>query len=82
MNFRFGITLIIAVVAALASYVLATRGVPRRIGAEDADFFCYELRQGWVCMYARGDCESRLAAERQTDVEKPCKPHFSEAPSP
>jgi len=74
--------LIVALAAGLIAYVLATRGVPRRIGDQDADFFCYELRQGWVCMYARADCEARLAVEPQADVEKTCLPHFVDVPSP
>jgi hypothetical protein len=73
---------IVALMSGLAAYVFVTRGVPHRIGPEDADYFCYELHKGWVCMYARGDCETRQALEQQADIEKRCQPHYIDVPSP
>ena len=76
------LALILALIAGATAYVLVKRGVPHKIGPDDADYFCYELHKGWVCVYARADCEARQALERPADVEKGCLPHFIDVPSP
>jgi hypothetical protein len=69
------VLLIVALAAGVvASYFLASQARPRKVG-DDADYYCYELRQAWVCAYARAECEARLAREVQADVLKRCMPH-------
>jgi hypothetical protein len=75
--------LVVALMAGIAAaYLVGTLGPPRRAGADDADYYCYQLRQGGVCMYARAECEARLAREAPADVRQRCEPKTNDPPSP
>jgi hypothetical protein len=76
------LALVLAVTAGLAAaYFVAARGVPR-YGGNDADYYCYELRQVWVCANARSECEARLAREVPSAIQKRCTGHTNDPPSP
>ena len=77
------LALLVAAVGAglAAAYGVASLGPPRHAG-DDADYYCYELKQAWVCAYARSECDARLAREVATDVRRRCTPHNNDAVSP
>ena len=82
MKARTVVLLIVALTAGVvAAYLVGSLGPVRHRG-DDADYYCYELRQAWACAYARTECEARLAREVQADVQKRCTPHTSDPPSP
>ena len=82
MNERTILLLAVAIAAGLsAAYFVNSRGMPR-YGGSDADYYCYELRQAWVCAYARSECEARMAREDLTDIIKRCTPYTNDPPSP
>ena len=71
--------LAMAVVAGVtAAYLIASRTPPRQGAAAAGDYYCYELRQAWVCAYAKSECEARLAREPQMDVKSRCTRHSSD----
>jgi hypothetical protein len=79
---RMILALVLAVAAGLAAaYLVASRGAPRH-GGNDADYYCYELRQVWVCSYARSECEARLAREVPSAIQKRCTAQTNDPPSP
>ena len=64
---------------AFASYQIAMR---TRTTADHADFYCYEMRRGWVCTYAREDCLARQEKEAAGDVTKRCAAHYDDVLTP
>ena len=74
--------LVIAVAAGLAAAYLVTSLGPPKIRAADADYYCYELRQAWVCAYAKTECEARLARETPIKGRKGCTPYWNDSVSP
>ena len=72
----------IAVSIGVLAFVLVWRNAPPRSAASGADYYCYELRQGWVCMYRQADCEARAASEPAGLVTKRCAARSIDVPSP
>ena len=71
----------IAISIGVLAFVLVWRNEPPKAAADGADSYCYELRQGWVCIYRRPDCEARQAAEPAGSVTQRCAAHSAEVPS-
>jgi hypothetical protein len=83
MKTRQFVIVFIALVVGMISSLLVARLINRNmVGATNADYYCFELRQGWTCMYALQDCEDRLALEKQENVQKKCSLHSVDAVSP
>jgi hypothetical protein len=72
----------IAVSIGVLAAVLVWRSEPPQAGASAAGYYCYQLRQGWVCMRQRADCERRLAAEPAANVQKTCAGRSTDTVSP
>ncbi len=72
----------IAISIGVLAFVLVWRTELPRPGAGGADAYCYELRRGWVCMYQRADCETRLAAEPAGSVLRACAAHSTDVAAP
>jgi hypothetical protein len=82
VNIQRLLILAMAVAAGLAAaYFVAFRVAPRD-GGQAGDDYCYELRQAWVCTYARPECEARLAREAPADVKTRCTAHAVDTLSP
>ncbi|HKM63120.1 MAG TPA: hypothetical protein VJY39_11590 [Acidisphaera sp.] len=75
------VILLVALTAGAFAFV-RTRALFQGGTHPGADYFCYELRQGWVCTYAEQECRLRQANEAPPDVQRGCTAHDDDVLTP
>jgi hypothetical protein len=79
---RSYVLILVALAAGTFAFLWARSTMRHPVAADQADYYCYDLRTAWVCTRAKADCETRLANEPSRDPKARCKAHYDEGLTP